>query len=97
MKANRGSSELPRRGDPRPISRPETGIELEPSDDDIAPNPANDTELDEPKKDKKWGLIHKNSIYTINCLCDFIMTFLANPHFILQISHANTFEMKVPK
>ena len=30
----------------------------------------------------------------INCLCDFIMTFLANPHFILQISHAKTFKMK---
>ena len=53
MKANRGSSELPRRGDPRPISRPETGIELEPSDDDIAPNPAKDTELDELKKNMR--------------------------------------------
>ena len=27
----------------------------------------------------------------------FIMTFLANPHFILQISHAKTFEMKYPR
>ena len=58
MKANRGSSELPRRGDPRPISRPETGIELEPSDDDIAPNPANDTELDELKKKEKKRIIN---------------------------------------
>ena len=57
MKANRGSSELPRRGDPRPISRPETGIELEPSDDDIAPNPAKDTELDELKNEKLWLII----------------------------------------
>ena len=32
---------------------------------------------------------------TINCLCDFIMTFLANSHFILQISHAKTFEGKI--
>ena len=26
--------------------------------------------------------------------CDFIVTFLANPNFILQISHAKTFKMK---
>ena len=31
----------------------------------------------------------------INCLCDFIMTFLANPHFILQISHAKTFKISI--
>ena len=30
----------------------------------------------------------------INQLCDFIMNFLANPHFILQISHAKTFKKK---
>ena len=30
----------------------------------------------------------------INCVCDFMMTFLANPHFILQISHAKTFRIK---
>ena len=29
----------------------------------------------------------------INCLCDFIMAFLANPHSILQISYAKTFKM----
>ena len=31
----------------------------------------------------------------INCLCDFIMTFLANPHFILQISHTKTFKWSI--
>ena len=30
----------------------------------------------------------------INCLCDFIVTFLATPHFILKIFHAKTFKMK---
>ena len=30
----------------------------------------------------------------MNSLCDFIMTFWANPHFIFQISHAKTFKMK---
>ena len=30
----------------------------------------------------------------MNFLCDFIMTFLANLHFILQISHVKTFKMK---
>ena len=30
----------------------------------------------------------------IDCLCDFIMTFLSNPQFIMQISHAKTFKMK---
>ena len=30
----------------------------------------------------------------INCLSGLIMTFFANPHFILQISYAKTFKMK---
>ena len=30
----------------------------------------------------------------ITCLCVFIMTFLANPHFIFQISHPKTLKMK---
>ena len=50
-----------------------------------------------------WGLkplhylrlIHKNSKKNINCLCDFITTFLANPHFIVQISHVDTFKWSI--
>ena len=59
MKANRGSSEFP-------VSNPETGIELEPSDDDIAP--AKETELDDEGEPEEGGsnrLFESSDLFTI--------------------------------
>ena len=59
MKANRGSSEFP-------VSNPETGIELEPSDDDMAP--AKETELDDEGEPEEGGsnrLFESSDLFTI--------------------------------